>query len=118
MTDYAALCEALKYQRQLDKDGVEVGVSRQACDEAATAIKTLLAERDGLDRALAQCRALLKQECEDVAPLRAERDAALARCGELEAILAQSRQALISGHDRLLTITLLDGALAERINHD
>ena len=35
MNDYAALQNALKNQRRIDEDGCEVGVSRQACDEAA-----------------------------------------------------------------------------------
>jgi hypothetical protein len=42
---------------------------------ATAKIAALEAEVAQLDQALTQCRALLKQECEDVAPLRAERDA-------------------------------------------
>lgn len=41
-----ALTKALRTQRQIDEDGTEVAVSRQACDEAADAI-----ERDSLDAA-------------------------------------------------------------------
>ena len=47
------LIEALNSQRQLDFDGCEVGVSRQACDEAATiltALPELLAELSRLTR--------------------------------------------------------------------
>lgn len=36
--DLAALVAALRTQRQIDMDGCEVAVSRQACDEAADAL--------------------------------------------------------------------------------
>lgn len=36
--DLAALVTALRAQRQIDMDGCEVAVSRQACDEAADAL--------------------------------------------------------------------------------
>lgn len=42
--DLAALVAALRTQRQIDMDGCEVAVSRQACDEAADTI-TALSER-------------------------------------------------------------------------
>lgn len=38
-TDNKSLVGALRAQRQLDADGVMVGVSRQACDEAASIIE-------------------------------------------------------------------------------
>ena len=41
--DYTGLAKALRAQRQIDEDGTEVGVSRQACDEAADVIESLAA---------------------------------------------------------------------------
>ena len=37
--DLAALAAALRTQRQIDMDGCEVAVSRQACDAAADALE-------------------------------------------------------------------------------
>lgn len=39
--DYTAIANALRTQKQLDRDGDEVGVSRQAADEAATILEEL-----------------------------------------------------------------------------
>lgn len=39
--DLPGLAKALRTQKQIDEDGCEVGVSRQACDEAATIIESL-----------------------------------------------------------------------------
>ena len=53
MEDHTGLIAALGFQRQIDEDGTEVGVSRQAVDEARTAlaaqaerIKELEGDRD------------------------------------------------------------------------
>ena len=43
-TDTDTLVAALRTQRQIDMDGCEVAVSRQACDEAADRIEALEAE--------------------------------------------------------------------------
>ena len=43
--DLAALAAALRTQRQIDMDGCEVAVSRQACDEAADALEAQAASR-------------------------------------------------------------------------
>ena len=43
--DLAALVAALRTQRQIDMDGCEVAVSRQACDEAADALEAQAASR-------------------------------------------------------------------------
>ena len=55
------LCEALTHQRQIDEDGTEVGVSRQAVDMAIAAIKELRervamveAERDALQKKMGE----------------------------------------------------------------
>jgi chromosome segregation ATPase len=57
-------------------------------------IAAITAERDALDKALAQCRGLLKQEVEDVTPLRekvkklkAERDALAERVRDKQAVI-------------------------------
>jgi len=42
--DLAALVAALRTQRQIDMDGCEVAVSRQACDEAADTLEAQAAE--------------------------------------------------------------------------
>ena len=44
------LCKALTSYQQADEDGVMVLVSRQACDEAATRIRALASQVDGLGR--------------------------------------------------------------------
>ena len=44
------LCKALTSYQQADEDGVMVLVSRQACDEAATRIRALASEKEGLRR--------------------------------------------------------------------
>lgn len=46
MNEIEKLCEALRSYQQADEDGVIVKVSRQACDEAATALSRLTRERD------------------------------------------------------------------------
>lgn len=43
-----ALLKALRSYQQADEEGVMVLVSRQACEEAATAIERLRGERDAL----------------------------------------------------------------------
>lgn len=50
--DLAALVAALRAQRQIDMDGCEVAVSRQACDEAADTITALAEENRRLREAL------------------------------------------------------------------
>lgn len=52
--DLAALVTALRAQRQIDMDGCEVAVSRQACDEAADALEAQAEENRRLRVALRQ----------------------------------------------------------------
>lgn len=51
------LCKALTSYQQADEDGVMVLVSRQACDEAATRIRALASEKEGLRRERDEARA-------------------------------------------------------------
>ena len=51
------LCEALTSYQQADEDGVMVLVSRQACDEAATRLRALASEKEGLRRERDEARA-------------------------------------------------------------
>jgi hypothetical protein len=65
--EVAGLVAALRTQRQIDMDGCEVAVSRQACDEAADAIEHLQAEVARLSTpadAEAHLTALLRAEYE------------------------------------------------------
>lgn len=58
--DLAALVAALRTQRQIDMDGCEVAVSRQACDEAADALEAQAAEIARLTAALNEADACNK----------------------------------------------------------
>lgn len=53
MNEIEKLCEALRSYQQADEDGVIVKVSRQACDEAATALSRLSRENEELRASLA-----------------------------------------------------------------
>lgn len=56
--------DALLHQRQLDQDGVMVGVSRQAVDETLTFVATLRAQLAVRDAEVARLEAQLKAEAE------------------------------------------------------
>lgn len=75
--DLAALAAALRTQRQIDMDGCEVAVSRQACDEAADAIEAQAAETARLtaraekaEAALSESRAREAVSFKAAAPIR------------------------------------------------
>ena len=69
--DAAAALVQLRDENAEYRDG-EYGVNKLAQRVASAEIRAELAEAelDTQNRALAQCRALLKQECDDVVPLR------------------------------------------------
>jgi len=58
-------------------EGLARGKADSERDRQSAAADMIAEERDALQRALNQCRDLLKLECESVEPLRAERDALL-----------------------------------------
>ena len=79
-------------------EGLARGKADSERDRQSAAADMIAEERDALQRALNQCRDLLKLECESVEPLRAERDAlrhdlerhvaiAAEQAGEIEALL-------------------------------
>lgn len=71
--DLKGLAAALRSQRQMDEDGTEVGVSRQAADEAATII-------EALDRALG-AQGTVKEAGNGMDPWRLAVDTALVDSG-------------------------------------
>ena len=82
MSQYADLCERLE---QYGTTHVRDWEGAQRCElEAAAAITQL-------ERELAECEPLLEKGADAIAQMRAERDAALKRVGELEAIRARDK---------------------------
>lgn len=80
--DLAALVAALRTQRQIDMDGCEVAVSRQACDEAADALE---AQSDEIARLTGLLEHGLKECARET--VRAEKaEAALSECQALLAM--------------------------------
>lgn len=68
------LCKALTSYQQADEDGVMVLVSRQACDEAATRIRALASQVDGLRREIEIRDPVAKRREEQLSALRAENE--------------------------------------------
>ncbi len=98
------LVEALRSQRQLDADGCEVGVSRQACDEAADAISNLA-------RALIASEAALKLAEERLAVAQT-----IARQGKdtIATVLLLEIAAALADHERVL-LTRDESSLGPRV---
>ena len=68
------LCKALTSYQQADEEGVMVLVSRQACDEAATRIRALASQVDGLRREIEIRDPVAKRREEQLSALRAENE--------------------------------------------
>ena len=68
------LCKALTSYQQADEEGVMVLVSRQACDEAATRIRALASQVDGLRREIEIRDPVAKRREEQLSALKAENE--------------------------------------------
>lgn len=66
--DVAGLVDALGHQTQIDEDGVMVGVSRQAVDEARTALLSQAAQLAEKEAECAGLLTLLQRFVDDVMP--------------------------------------------------
>lgn len=95
--DLAALVAALRTQRQIDMDGCEVAVSRQACDEAADALEAQAAEIARLTAEVVrrsemhECAMAERDDCIlDWSDTKAERDRLAAETARLTAALNEA----------------------------
>ena len=95
--DLAALAAALRTQRQIDMDGCEVAVSRQACDEAADALEAQAAEIARLTAEVMrrsemhECAMAERDDCIlDWSDTKAERDRLAAETARLTAALNEA----------------------------
>lgn len=85
------LCKALTSYQQADEDGVMVLVSRQACDEAATRIRALASEKEGLRRERDRSRELYQQLRQSIYDYKMETEAAVVEAESAESQLSALR---------------------------